>query len=424
MKLTDLNLNPVAKVRESTNFAVREVKKVCKNVGPRAPGSASEDKAQDYVAENCGRFADAVEKESFKLSPRAFMAWPWVVGVCILVADIIFQLGAFNVVPSFASRNFYIISLSVIVISIIIMVFEFLLYKPMLDPLFKKSTSSNVLLTRKPTGEVKRRIIFSGHIDSSYEWRFTHLGGAKLLTTAVASSITVITMSLVINILCIILPDMNDTLFLVCQIIVGISGLFIIIGILFENGKVVVDGANDNLTGVFASMAVLQFLDTNNIRFENTEVVAVSMGSEEAGLRGSKALVKKHVDEYNKLETVFIGTDTLRDFEHMGIFTKDMTGTVKLDKQAAALLKKASATAGLDLPFLSVFFGSSDAAAIQQGGIKAIALAAMDPAPARYYHTRLDKADNLDPKTIEKGVETLINAALLFDEQGLKDSYD
>ena len=423
MKLSELNLNPVAKVRESTNFAVREIKKVCKNIGPRAPGTESENKAQDYIAENCSKFADTVEKETFKLSPRAFMSWPWVAGTLLLLSSILYQLGAFDVVPSF-SGGFFVLSLLLTVALLLIIVFDFLLYKPILDPFFKKSTSSNVMFVKKPKGEVRRRIIFGGHADSSYEWRYTHIGGAKMLTTIIIMSFVMIALSLAIGIVSVAADDINPTLLLVFKIVMAVGGLFFFVGVFFENGKVVVQGANDNLTGVFASLAVLQFLKTNNIDFENTEVIAVSTGAEEAGLRGSKFFAKTHAEEFNKVETVFVGTDTLRDFDFMGIFTKDMTGTVKLDPQAAALLKKASELSGLDLPYLSCFFGSSDAAAMQQGGIKSVLFAAMDPSPARYYHTRLDTSDNLEIKTVEKGIEVLINAVLLFDEQGLKDEYE
>ena len=86
-------------------------------------------------------------------------------------------------------------------------------------------------------------------------------------------------------------------------------------------------------------------------------------------------------------------------------------------------VKHASDIAGYNLPYSSVFFGSSDAAAIQQGGMKAVALAAMDPTPARYYHTRGDTADNLDPKTIEAGINILLETAFLYDSEGLKDEY-
>lgn len=55
--------------------------------------------------------------------------------------------------------------------------------------------------------------------------------------------------------------------------------------------------------------------------------------------------------------------------------------------------------------------------------MKAVALAAMDPTPARYYHTRGDTADNLDPKTIEAGINILLETAFLYDSEGLKDEY-
>ena len=63
------------------------------------------------------------------------------------------------------------------VLSILFLVFEFLLYKPLLDPLFPKRKSCNVICTRKPKGEVKRRIVFCGHMDSAYEWTYLRKGG-------------------------------------------------------------------------------------------------------------------------------------------------------------------------------------------------------------------------------------------------------
>ena len=67
--------------------------------------------------------------------------------------------------------------------------------------------------------------------------------------------------------------------------------------------------------------------------------------------------------------------------------------------------------------------GSSDAAAISQAGIPGATFAAMDPTPARYYHTRLDTADNLDPKMIEAGLNLALETTYLFDKEGLKESY-
>ena len=45
-------------------------------------------------------------------------------------------------------------------------------------------------------------------------------------------------------------------------------------------------------------------------------------------------------------------------------------------------------------------------------------IAAMAPAPARYYHTRLDRPEILVPGTIRKGIELALRAVFRFDERG------
>ncbi len=419
MLARESNANYPSRRREMTNYTIREIKKVCSQIGPRESGEESERKAQAYVAESMKNVADTVEVEDFELHPKAFMGWVLVDVVLMVISAVLLILSRFDAVPAL-STVFNIAALVLTVLSVAFAVGEFLLYKQMLDPFFPKRRSCNVVCTRKAAGETKRRIIFSGHIDSAYEWYFTHLGGGKLLTTMIALGIGSMVLHLVLDIVS--LFDIPQWLHITVLVIAFITLIPILFCTVFVNWKLVVPGANDNLTGMFASMAVLRYMAANDIRFENTEVVAVSMACEEAGLRGAKAFAKKHAGE-DGVETVFVATDTLRDFDYMGVYNKDMTGTVKLDAQAAAMVKKATEIAGYNLDYANVFFGSSDAAAIQQGGMKAVALAAMDPTPARYYHTRRDTADNLDPKTIEAGVDILLETAFLFDAEGLKDSY-
>ena len=419
MKLNELDLNPVAKIRESTNFTVREIRKVCKTIGPRAAGSESEDKAQDYILENCAKFADTAQKESFTLAPRAFMAWPWL-GATVEIIAILFFIAA-GFVPDPLPTVFQVISLGLTVVILLLIILEFLLYKKVLDPFFRKAQSSNVILTKKPKGEVKRRIILSGHIDSAYEWRFTHWGGYKLLRAAIYCAIGCLIVCLALDTLTLVY-DFSDSVLFGFRIAEGVCVLGLFVGFFFDNPKLVVEGANDDLTGVFSSISVLQFLTTNHIALENTEVVAVSMGSEESGLRGAKAFVKAH--KFDDVETVFVATDTIRDMDCMGVVNKDMTGIVKLDKNAVDLMLQAASDAGLELPKTTIDLGSTDAAAMMQGGVPSVAFCAMDHSPARYYHTRLDTADNLNVQTIEKGIEVLIRTTLLFDERGLSSNVD
>ena len=342
MKAHESHAHYSSKVRECSNFAIREIKKVCKEIGPRPAGYEGEQKGQDYVEKLMTPIADEVKREKFTLSPKAFMSWVMIDGILALVAAVMGILCfAFNM-PETVEMVMRIVSVALVALAVFFLLGEFLFYKEVLDPFFKKEESSNVICTRKASGETKRRIIIGGHMDTAYEWRYTYLGGPKLVTTVVVSAILGLLVTMGLSIAGFFVDNRTAEIVLIVVQALAIPALISVM--FFVNWKLPVDGAADDLTGVFASMATLLYLRNNDIRFENTEVVAMSVGAEEEGLRGSKAFAKAHGDEYKNdgVETLFIALDTLRDYEFMGVVTKDMTGTVKLDSQACALMKKAS----------------------------------------------------------------------------------
>lgn len=413
MKAQDSVKNYPSALREMTNFSVRGIKKICKDVGPRPAGSEQEHEAQKLMAAELDGACDKVEIEPFDVHPGAFLGWILTDGIMMIAATVLFFFGMSA------------IALALCALSLIFAIVEFLLYKKLLDPFFPKKTSHNVVAVRKPKGEVKRRIIFSGHADSANEWRFTYYGGSKLLVPIIGLSFVGILLGLVLGIWAVAAghafsaADSGALNVMRYVFLAWIPILFT--ALFFENKKRPVMGANDDLTGCFISMAVVKYMQQHDIRFENTEVWVVLTGSEEAGLRGAKAFCKAHKNELSDVETVFVGLDTIRDYDFAAVYSRDLTGTVKNDSGACALVKEAAKQTGLDLPYKSVFFGATDAAAVTQAGMKAVSVAAMDPAPAKYYHTRLDTADNLDIKTVEAVLGVALETAFLFDEKGLSD---
>ena len=413
MKAQDSVKNYPSALREMTNFSVRGIKKLCKDVGPRPAGSEQEHEAQKLMAAELDGACDKVEIEPFDVHPGAFLGWILTDGIMMIAAIVLFFFGMSA------------IALALCALSLIFAIVEFLLYKKLLDPFFPKKTSHNVVAVRKPKGEVRRRIIFSGHADSANEWRFTYYGGSKLLVPIIGLSFVGILLGLVLGIWAVAAghafsaADSGALNVMRYVFLAWIPILFT--ALFFENKKRPVMGANDDLTGCFISMAVVKYMQQHDIRFENTEVWVVLTGSEEAGLRGAKAFCKAHKNELSDVETVFVGLDTIRDYDFAAVYSRDLTGTVKNDAGACALVKEAAKQTGLDLPYKSVFFGATDAAAVTQAGMKAVSVAAMDPAPAKYYHTRLDTADNLDIKTVEAVLGVALETAFLFDEKGLSD---
>lgn len=402
-------------IKACGDFASKEIAHICSEFGPRACGSESEKNAQVYMEGLMRNYADEVSRETFEAHPNAFMSFVPIGSGMILAAT------AANIVSAHTGKKNKLSLLSIPMIggTVAALTGEFALYKEMLDPIFKKKESGNVIAVRKATGETKRRIILSGHTDSAPEWTYTYKLGSKGVVTIAGIGVASVAYNLATT--AVSLTSKNEKLkkgLALGQLAFApaLAGLFA-----FTNSRRYVDGANDDLSGCFVANSVLKFLSDNDIRFENTEVIALLTGGEECGLRGAKAFFKDHPEmKDDGVETVFIGFDNIRDGDYMAIYTKDMNGLVANDQRACDMMQKACATCGEDVPFASIPLGSTDAAAASQAGIPAASFVAMDPAPARYYHTRLDTADNLVPETISKGVEIALQTVFDFDANGLE----
>ncbi len=405
-----------SEVRLYTNYAIKNIKKVCKDYGPRPVGSEAEKNAQLHMKSELESSCDSVTREEYKCSDKAFMAWVPLGAVLILFSTVMFTLG----IP--------VASLAASLVTLFIILAEFIFYKPVLDIFFPKKTSGNVIGVRKASGETKKRIIIAGHTDSAFEWTYTYHGGHNVVLTIILTAVIAILVGIGGSIYALVAGESGlvwtgDSLAMkIIAVVTYITVPVIVAAIGFTNYSRPVTGANDDLSGCFLSAAVMKFLEANNIRFENTEVVSAMVGGEEAGLRGTKAFMKAHAEEFKNekdVQTIFVAFDTIRESDFMAIYDKDMTGVVKNDERVAKLLQTAAKNVGYEVPIKTIELGSTDAAAASQAGIPASAFTAMDPAPARYYHTRLDTEDNLDPKTLEIGLKVALEAVFLFDEQGV-----
>ena len=399
-------------VKESTmDYVINGITHVCKTYKSRAPGSQSERDAQDYFAKELKPWADEITVEEFKLSPHAFMGFIPIAGIFGIISSILFFLNRFTV-----STTLTWIAMVLITIAFLMFLFEFLLYRQFVDFLFPKSTSKNVYAVRKPHGETKRRIIFGGHADAAWEWTYSLHGQIKTLAPVIGGSIGGLLISLISVLAYIIagMPPIKGFWSVMSFILLALIPFYIAI-LFFINWRVVVDGANDNLTACFSSMAILKEMAENDFRFENTEVGCLITGSEEAGLRGAKAFSKKHAKELNKIDTVIIPLETLRECRHLAVYNRDQTGTVHNDEKLADLLIAAGKKVGQDLPRAAIYPGSTDAAAFTQAGIRSVGLGGVDHDPQKYYHTRHDSYDNISPECIKKSIEIAYETAYMFD---------
>ena len=403
-------------IDRQVEYAVKGITKVCRRIGPRKPGSPEEYRAQQWFQKDMKNYCEETRIEEFTLHRQGFMGFiPFTVACGI----------ASVFVNWFASP---IAALILCICAFVPLFFEFLMYKEFDDFLFPKQTSHNMIAVRKPKGEVKQRIVMVGHSDSQFEWTLNYLiGGLQAKLFVEIPAVVGLIVQTVFALVCIIAGKGGAAVniqsarwfFILFFVISCVFIPFEFAFLFFQSWTKSVPGASDNLSGCYVGMAVVKALDEAKVRFENTEVVVICSGSEEAGLRGSKAYAKAHEKELKEIPTCVVALDTFRDLETMAVYHRDLSGTLQHHDGTKVLVHDACANCGFDVKYESIYIGGSDAASFTQRGIPATGFAAMDPAPPRYYHTRLDTPENLRPEAIKAGIEIMIEACCMFDKDGI-----
>lgn len=408
-----MNLKKVIdKKDKAAKYMIDEITHIIKTCGKRDPGSEGEKKSCEYMAEvlknDCG--CEDVKLESYEVAPRAFYGW-----IYFTITFVLISILTFFFVP--------IVSIPLIIAGFVLVLIEFGLYKKFLDPIFKKKTSHNVTAFKKCTGETKRRIIFNGHPDATWEWPVNYaLGGVGFEGHAIIVAIGAL-FYLGISIAYVAengigfgMPDISDPL-----VIAGLCGLVFVpfmIGLYFMvNYNRVVDGANDNLSGCYIGIAILKALKDEGIELENTEIGVVLTGSEEIGLRGSKAWAQAHKGEFQDVPTFIYSYDTINDPKYLMANYRDLNGTVKTDKDCADLFYEAAQAVNVPCKkgWIPPLGGAVDSAGFVQGGFRSAGVTGLNHKLERYYHTRLDSYDNMNKQGLANCFAASVKTLEMFD---------
>ena len=414
-----MNLQKIIDKKDwAAKYMIDEITHIIKTFEKRDPGSKGELQACEYMAEvlknDCG--CDSAEIESFKENPGSFFGW-----IYFTITFVLLAIALYFVFP--------IASVILIVAGLFIALMQFGFYKKFVDKAFKEKTGHNVTAVKKPTGEVKRRLVFNGHPDAAWEWPVNYaLGGVGFESHAVICAIGAI-YYIVISILYLanfgfmgLLVNSEVTAGATWFTKAALWGLLFVpfeIGLYFMwNERRIVDGANDNLTGCYMGIAVLKALEDEGIELENTELAVVLTGSEEAGLRGSKAWSEAHKDDWHDVPTFFFSYDTIYDPKYLMVNYRDLNGTVKADKDVSDLFLEAAKA--VDVPvtkgWVPPLGGATDNAAFTQAGFRSTGITGLNHKLEDYYHTRRDTYDNMNPEGLANCFAATVKALEMFDD--------
>lgn len=360
------------------------VRDIIQRFGGRYFGSPEEKKAQEYVKEVLSEFCDNTTITEFKSALESHFQSLKLFTITYLATLVLIKTS--NTIPALATA----------LITTVGFMSNFLTYRHWFDFLFPKVSSWNVTGDVEPTEKAVRTIVFSGHIDSVKEFKWWY----KLKTVGIALTVIsgfLYSLIIVPALLAHFAPDLGLNNILWWGFLIAAPALIVMFDM---HGKEVVQGANDNLTGVAMAVEMAKYFSENKLK--NTRIRAVSFGSEEAGLRGAFAYAKENRDQLLKENALVVNMDSIKDVEHLTIITAEVNTLCLLRKDLVAQIEKSFKAKNVGVKKLPLGVGATDASALHMASIPVISLIGLSSETLdETYHTRLDNVDNLNGDAME-----------------------
>jgi len=402
---------------DDAQYALDIVKKVCTEVGPGISGSPQERERAAIIAKELESHlgAENVVVEEFTLAPDASLSpFP---GVLFMILAVMLNISTSRLTGVWP----WVTSIAALVFSILmplLFILEFIFSYELIDPLFPKKGSINVVgrLRKSGTQNVKRLLILSGHHDSAPEntWlRFTGYGFFFLSTTYFIGLFTMLVMS-IIQLVGVILGDAEVVragtlgwVLLLYPIVPSI--IFAAFATRGKKNGGNVPGAMDNLSACAITVAMCRFLVENpDFIPDDTEIRFITFGSEEVGLRGSRRYVERHLDELKRLDARALNYEMIV-YPEIIILTSEVNGTVKNSPEMVKSAVAAAERAGVPYTVRPASLGTAgDAGPFSWAGLKATTLNPFKfpQQMVAFYHQKMDTPEVLT-------IEPLLNVLKL-----------
>lgn len=383
--------------------------KALAEIGPRGSCSAEEAELARRFAGEIEPYCERVDSEEMECAPDAFLgAFPY------LVALYAAGLAAYFFLPPLA--------LALSLTGFAVLFLEVFHYHEFIDFAFPRKKGLNVAGVIPPSGEVKRRLIVSGHFDSAYEFKiWYYLKGLAVpyMILGVVGVLTLVGASLARTIAW---PPAGwgggafTVLGIVCLAVFPLLLPFV-----FFHTRDLVPGAMDDLTAVAVlaglGRALKDAREGGEGFFPNhTEVVLLGLSSEEAGLRGAKRYAARHREEHHALPTKGIFLDGIYDESFLMVNRREISPGVKLDPRLVEMAKETAEALGLPIKVGVIPLGATDATAFARAGVPCVSLGCADTSRLTpNYHTRYDTMEFVRPESLEVSLEMVLGILLRFD---------
>ncbi len=408
------------------------VKEAQNDVGSRLPGSAGEKKFANLMADKLKKIGLNPVKEEFIVSPRSSIGGiPYAGWVGLICCALVFF--------SFLTAYVWVAVFGLLLMTWTWLICSVFLYKTWFDPMFKQELSQNVYAELLPKDKkYDYTIVLSGHMDTSWNWKHSATNPNTVIPKMAWGIVGMLFLTIVsiIGIVVAINPEAvfgnfnsNYELYVANRrawyialsflTMIFVPGIYMITMWCDKNPDVASRGAMDNATGIALTYTATKYFKENPDKMpKNCRIVCLNCGSEEAGLRGSMAFVKKHKND-GMLDNVWnINIDSIADKDFFEVVHGDTWQFTRFDKDMERMFLESMREAGIEKPGNIVNpVGGCDSTPMKRAGVRTITFAAQNPVIAEYYHTWKDVAERFEVDTVHMGLDVILRVVDKIAEQ-------
>jgi aminopeptidase YwaD len=396
---------------EYTDYMYDLIDKVMKEIGPRGSCSEEEKRLGRLFADEIAPACEKVETETFTCSPKAFLGFfPYLVLLYVVGAVLYFFIPPVSAAFALAGA--------------LILFFEVVRYKELIDPLFPKRQGENVVGTVAPSGGATKRVYVSAHFDSAYEFKIWYWFKA-FSTVYMVIGVLAVLMLFGFSIASAIAKPVglpSSTVYWVFGwILVGLIPVVFLF--VFFHTSDLVPGAMDDMAGIAVLAGLARHFEdsrgSGGFYPQRTEVVLLGLSSEEAGLRGAKRFAAAHAPEVEKMPAFGIFLDGIYDDNFFTIFKKEVWPGGKMDPYLVDLAKETADADGFTARVGVLPLGATDASAFSIAGIPSVGMSLWDTTRlVPHYHTRYDTIDHIKPISLAVALQAIIDMLQRIDSAG------
>lgn len=376
---------------------LRHIEHFVTTLGPRGSTTPQERAAHDYCQQTLEGLGYTVQREAFAAPTSGWHPYALASGLMLLAVAIFALMGS--------GANAQAGALAALLLGALTTAAFFLQLGHRDGPLawfLPVERSQNVWVLAPPAGEVRRRVVVSGHVD-------THRTALAMQSPALWQLFQLLTTLVgVANVALVALFGWGlvtpDPLPRTIALVTGIVYLLALVFTLQPDTAPFVVGANDNATGAAAVLTLAERLKAEPLA--HTAVYLVNTGSEEVGSFGMLDWVRRHAAK-NAPDARYLVLDNIggRGSDVNYVLDETLLIPVRSDPELVALAERvAQANPALGAkPFHYKGLDSELSVAVIYGQ-KALGLLDFDPVTKMppNFHTVRDNLSNVDPAVLDR----------------------